>query len=313
MADRPHVQIALRAKALNGECPAWSPAEQKLYWADIRAPALHRFDPETGRDERWSMPAWLGCYALAADHAVLALRTGLHRFEPATGKTAFLAAAPFDPRRFAFNDGGCDRQGRFLAGPMHDPLDGGGRVEGAQALPLWRYEPDGGAAEGSPWAALTPPVRESNGLAFSPDGRTMYHADTASKTIWAWDYEPETGEPSRRRVFAQVDEGGDKGGPDGATVDADGFYICAVPGAGRLLRFDPQGRLERRIPMPAQWVTMPAFGGPDLRTLYVTSLSWVLSDQERAARPEEGALFALEAPAPGPPPTLFQPARTQSA
>jgi sugar lactone lactonase YvrE len=150
-------------------------------------------------------------------------------------------------------------------------------------------------------------MTNSNGLAWSPDGRTMYHADTARKTIWASDYDPGTGATENRRVFAQVDAGGPTGGPDGAAVDAEGFYWSAVFGDGSLLRFDPDGEVERRVPLPVRYPTMPAFGGPDLKTLYVTSASFPIPADERAARPEAGGLFAFEAPAPGLPPDLFQP------
>ncbi|WP_082653493.1 SMP-30/gluconolactonase/LRE family protein [Aureimonas sp. AU22] len=285
------VELVCRAGALNGEGPVWSVCEERLYWVDIRAPALHRFDPATGRNETWAMPTWIGCLALAEPgHVVVALRTGLHRFDTRSGALAFLAPVPFDPRRFAFNDGGCDPVGRFLAGTMLDPLDPAASDEGEAATPLWRYEGD------DTWIGVTPAVETSNGLAWSPDGRTMYHSDTARKTVWRYDYDTATGAAENGRVFAEVKDGA---GPDGAAVDADGFYLCAVFGGGCLLRFDPDGRLERRIAMPAKFVTMPAFGGSDLSTLFVTSASFPVPQAERAARPNEGALFAMEAPARG--------------
>lgn len=299
MASGAEVEVVLRADAVNGENPAWSQAERKLYWVDIRKPALHRFDPATRRDEVWEMPAWIGCFGLTERGAIVALRTGLFEFDRASGALALLAPPPFDPRRFFLNDGGCDRQGRFYVGPMYLPLAAGDCDPGApKALPLWRFEGDG-------WSPVTPPVKNSNGLAWSPDGHTMYHADTSVKTIWAWDYDPSSGAAENRRVFAQVEEGGDDGGPDGAAVDRDGFYTCAVWGAGCLMRFDPDGRLERRISVPATYVSMPAFGGDDLATIYVTSAKWPVPESERPNRPGEGALFALEAPAPGLPATLF--------
>jgi sugar lactone lactonase YvrE len=134
----------------------------------------------------------------------------------------------------------------------------------------------------------------------------MYHADTLKKTIWALDYDPAIGEAENQRVFAEVDQGGDDGGPDGACVDREGFYICAVFGAGRLLRFDPDGRLERTIKTPARYPTMPALGGEDLSTLYFTSGCFPIAAGERAAHPDDGALYALEAPAPGLPEPLFR-------
>lgn len=247
------------------------------------------------------MPAWIGCYAFAEDGRVLAaLRTGLHLFDPQSGALKFLAPAPYDARRFCFNDGGCDRQGRFHTGPLFQPLDAQAREARRKTAPIWRFGPDG-------WAAASAPVQIANGVVFSPDGRTRYHTDTAQKTIFAAAYDPATGEAEPARVFARVEEGGESGGPDGAAVDRDGFYLCAVFGAGALLRFDPAGQLERRIEVPARYPTMPAYGGPGLEVVYVTSASFPIPRAERAAHPDDGALFALEAPAPGLPPTPWRP------
>lgn len=301
------VEVVLRANAVNGERPGWSARERRLWWVDIRAPALHRFDPATGRDQAWGMPDWIGCYGLSERGAAVALRTGLFEFDAETGGLEFLAPPPYDPRRFCFNDGRCDRQGRFFAGPMHNPLEPGPPLGGEKAAPLWRYD---GAGR---WSAVSQPVSNSNGLAWSPDGRTLYHADTTQKTIWAWDYDPATGSAENRRVFARVEAGGDDGGPDGATVDRDGFYLCAVSGAGCLMRFDPDGRLERRIDVPTPYPTMPAYGGADLSTVYVTSLSWLIPEAERPKHPEAGALFAFEAPVPGLPEALFTPDQQASS
>ncbi len=290
----PDVIRVLTAGAINGESPAWSVAESKLYWADTKGATLHAFDPASGTDEHWRMPAWIGCFALAERGVVIALRTGLYAFDRHSGALQGLAGVPYDCRRFTFNDGGCDRQGRFFVGPMYSPLEPGDQEpQAAQTAPLWRYD---GAGR---WVAVSQPVKISNGLAWSPDGRTLYHCDTPTRTIWAHDYDVATGAVENPRVFARVEEGGGEGGPDGAAVDRDGFYTCAVYGAGCLLRFDPDGKLERRIALPARYVTMPAFGGADLRTLYVTSAAFPLTPEERARQPDEGAVFALEAPAPG--------------
>lgn len=278
----------LRAGALNGETPLWCPRRRRLFWVDIRAFALHAFDPATGTDEQWEMPAWPGSIGLTQDGLLVALRTGLWHFTPETGALAPIAAAPCDPRRFALNDGRCDPAGRFLIGTMYAP--NAPETEGPTEMPLWRH--DGGTG----WTALTEPVRTSNGLAWSPDGRRMYHADTRRHTIWCYDYDPATGTPTNRRVFARVEEGH---GPDGASVDRDGFYWCAVFGAGCLLRLDPEGRLERRIDLPIRYPTMPAFGGDDLATIFVTSANNPIPPEERARHPLEGGLFALPAPVPG--------------
>jgi sugar lactone lactonase YvrE len=195
---------------------------------------------------------------------------------------------------FVFNDGRCDPSGRLLIGTMYQPLSPGDQQpHQSQGTPLWRYVGD------RRWRAVTPDVHTSNGLAWSPDRRTMYHSDTTARTIWAWDYDAASGTPSMRRVFVHMADAPDDGGPDGANVDRDGFYWCAVYGAGALRRYDPAGRLEREVKLPIRYPTMPAFGGDDLDTLYVTSPNWALSEEERRRRPNEGGLFALAAPVPG--------------
>lgn len=298
------VELVLAAKALNGERPGWHPRFQKLFWTDIRAPALHAFDPATGRDEAWEMPAWIGCFGQTERGAVVALRTGLFDFDVETGVLTFLAPPPFDPRRFLFNDGRCDRAGRFYAGPMYLPLKPGDSSGAEKAAPLWRYRP----ATRS-WDAIPPSLKTANGLAWSPDGRTMYHSDTDPKVIWASDYDEATGAVENRRVFARVEVEDSQGGPDGASVDSDGFYWCALYANHCLLRFDPAGKIERRVPMPVKYPTMPCFGGPDLKTLYITSANWPLDPAAREKNPLEGGLFAMEAPVAGQPPHFFDPAR----
>jgi sugar lactone lactonase YvrE len=287
-------RLVLRAGALNGETPVWCAARRRLFWVDIRARALHLFDPATGRDQSWQMPAWIGCYGLTEHGAIVALRTGLFDFALDTGALTFVAPPPFDARRFVFNDGRCDPSGRLLIGTMYQPLSPGDQQpHQPQGTPLWRYGGD------RRWRPVTPDVHTSNGLAWSPDRRTMYHSDTTARTIWARDYDAASGTPSKRRVFAHMADAPDDGGPDGANVDRDGFYWCAVYGAGALRRYDPAGRLEREVKLPIRYPTMPAFGGDDLDTLYVTSANWALSEEERRRRPDEGGLFALPAPVPG--------------
>ena len=290
----------LPAQALNGERPGWDDRGGRLFWVDIREPALHCFDPATRHDQTWEMPAWIGCFALADEGAVVALSTGLYLFDLATGALEFLATSPFDCRRFIFNDGRCDPSGRFLAGPMYLPLKPGDQSGAEPASPLWRFDGDGR------WSPITPPVKMSNGLAWSPDGRTMYHSDTEPKIIWAYDYDPATGTPENRRVFAEIEVEDRQGGPDGASVDSDGFYWCALYANHALLRIDPDGKIERRVPMPVKYPTMPAFGGADLSTIFVTSANWPIPPEDRDKHPDEGGLFMLEAPVPGLPPNRFR-------
>jgi sugar lactone lactonase YvrE len=289
----PPWRLVLQRPSITGESPVWCERTARLYWVDVQQPALHRLDPQTGIDESWIMPAWIGCLALgggaAKDSILVGLRTGAYRFELATGALSLVAPAPFDPRRFFLNDGKCDRAGRFWVGPMRHSLPPLVGEPGPDKGPLWRLEGDRLIACGKP-ASL------SNGLAWSPDGRTMYRSHTYTGEINAWDYDPASGEMSRGRLFAHVDG---PPGPDGAEVDRDGFYWSAINGQGKLMRFDPDGRVEREMLVPFKFPTMVAFGGPDLRMLFVTSGRWAIADKDAADHPLDGSIVALEAPVPG--------------
>lgn len=286
-----HIEQLTKQGVLNGESPVWNVRTGRLVWIDVRGHALHEYDPKTGSDRSWELPSWVGACYLTETGAALTLRGGLFDFDFASGELMFRAGPPYDARRFTFNDGRCDRQGRLFAGPMLVPL-APASDKGAAGAPLWRY--DGG----NTWTPVSQPVKTSNGLAWSPDGRVMYHADTPARTVWAHDYDPATGEVANQRVFVKVEIPG-AAGPDGASVDRDGFYWVAVFGGGCLLRFDPAGKLERRIDLPCRCPTMPAFGGAGLDMIYVTSANHTLSEAERAAHPEQGALFRFPAPVPG--------------
>jgi sugar lactone lactonase YvrE len=291
------VDVVLEAHALNGECPTWSAAEGVLYWCDTFASTLHRFDPRAGTDEAWAMPAWTGSFALGSgDRMLVALRTGLFRFDRRTARLESFAAAPFDARRFFFNDGKTDPRGRFWVGPAWSPLDA--RGEGPKGAPLYRVEPNGELV------AKSPTVRISNGLAWSADERTMYHADTMAQEVWAYDVlDADRGILGERRPFARVEAA--RGGPDGAATDTDGCYWSAVYAAGKVVRFTPDGRVEREVTLPVPNVTMIAFGGPDLRTAYVTSSAMPFGTDRPSEERLWGALFAFDAPAPGVPVPLL--------
>ena len=292
------------SQSLNGESPRWDVQHAVLLWVDTRAPSLNVYDPSTKRNIAWEMPSWIGCAVLTKDGALAALRTGLYRFEREHGSLHQVGLPPYDVRRFIFNDGGCDPRGRFLVGEMYLPLAPGDEKERApERAPLFRYSPNGA------WIDMAASVKTSNGLAWSPDGRTMYQSDTASNQIFAFDYDVDMGQASHRRIFATVATSDASHGPDGAAVDRDGFYLCALCGEGCLLRFDPDGRLERRIDMPVQYPTMPAYGGPDLTMVYVTSANWPIAAGERPKRPLEGCLFSFEMPVPGLPTNVFDGSR----
>ena len=277
---RARVTCVLDARAQLGEGPVWDGREQALYWVDIRAPALHRFEPATGTTRVWPMPEPIGAVALReARGAVVALRSGLYRLDLETGALDILCAPEPDRLDNRLNDGRCDRRGRFWVGSMNDRA----RVPTGA---LYRADIDGTCHR------VIDGITVPNSLAWSPDGRTMYFADSPTRTIWACDYDPERGVPGERRVFAQVPDGA--GYPDGATVDAEGCLWSANWDGWQLTRYAPDGRPLGIVPLPVQRPTSCAFGGKALDVLYVTSAATRLTPEELARGPLAGGLFAVE-------------------
>jgi len=274
-----------------GECALWSVADQALYWVDINAPTLNRFDPATGRNGAMPMPESIGCFALRERGGfIVALRSGLWLARADGTLERKVASAPYDPAHHRFNDGRCDPRGRFFAGTMNENRD-------ANTAALLRVGNDF-----VPTTVLRD-IMISNGLAWSPDGRTMYHADTQTLSVRAFDYDLATGTPSRPRVFARWT--GETDRPDGAAVDSAGNYWVAFYRGGKVAKLAPDGTTLAEYPVPAMCPTMCAFGGPDLKTLYVTSARQQRSDEELARFPQSGGIFALAVDIPGIPEPRF--------
>ncbi|MDE2276418.1 MAG: SMP-30/gluconolactonase/LRE family protein [Burkholderiales bacterium] len=285
---------ALPAPAsLLGESPFWHPDEAALYWCDIPGRALHRYSPAAGVHRQWSLESEPGCCApLPGGRLLLAMRDGLFGFDPASGRRERLAGAPYDGAQERFNDGKADPQGRLWVGTIYEP-----RQPPNAALYRWAAGRLDRIAGG---------ITVSNGLAFSPDGRTMYWADTSAHRVYAFDFDGSDGSLSRRRVhaeFAPRQPGqalADYGGrPDGAAVDAEGCYWVAMYEGQRLLRLAPDGRLLRELPLPVRCPTMPCFGGPDLRTLFITTARNHRPAEELAAQPLAGRVLSLRVDVPG--------------
>ena len=262
------VEPVLEADIICGECPVWAPEESALYFTDIPGKAIHRFHPNSGALNRWPMPEEVGCFALReAGGLVAALRNGFAFIDLDAGSVEAIADPESDKPENRFNDGRCDRQGRFWAGTMHEPRT---RRDGA----LYRLDTDASCHR------IAGDALVANGLAWSPDSTTMYWSDSRRATIFTFDFDPATGAAANQRVFIELSE--EQGRPDGATVDAEGFYWSACFRGGRVLRIAPDGTIDREIPMPVRDITMAAFGGPELDRLYITTSKEALSPAEQA-------------------------------
>lgn len=268
------VKTVVQAGANTGEGPVWDDREAVLWWVDIPAGLLHRFDPASGLDTAMNVGQQVGAVALRAGGGlVLALSSGFATF--ADGHLQMIAEVEADDPGMRMNDGYCDPQGRFWAGTM--AIDGRGAVG-----TLYRLDPDG---------SVHPMVtgREiSNGIDWSPDGRVMYYADTPTHRVEAYEFDGATGEIANPRTFIEHKED-----CDGLVVDADGMVWVALWGGWAVNRYTPDGELDTVIELPTAHITKPAFGGSDLSDLYITSATKELSGSELANQPEAGNVFRV--------------------
>lgn len=272
------IEVFSDTKDALGEGPLWDVDEQRLYWIDSYGPAIHRVDAG-GRDrETWRVPEPIGSLALRkTGGAVLALRSGFHFFDFASGEAERINTTQPGELRPRLNDGKVDPRGRFLAGSMdYEERDGVGK--------LFRLDPD------LSLAVLDTGIVCSNGPCFSPDGRTLYFADTSRRLIYAYDYDLDSGNVRSRRVFTSF--GKLRGLPDGATVDEEGYLWSVEVYSGRLIRFDPSGVVDRIVGLPVQSATSITFGGADLDIAYVTSMARPMGYEYHREK-EAGCVFAV--------------------
>jgi sugar lactone lactonase YvrE len=280
------------APCVLGESPFWSPAEQMLYWADIAGCKVHRLNPFMGDVETWNMPSEPGCFAPAKSGGfVVALRDRIVRAQGWGDELKLLAMIDHDASTTRSNDGKCDAAGRFWVGTMFEP-----RSSQSAKLFCW----DGQALQFKQGHATV-----ANALAFSPDGQTIYWADTPQHTIWAWDCDAATAVMTNHRVFKQFptkpegwtsgqpNNGGYGGRPDGAAVDVQGNLWVAMFEGKRVVQISPQGQELQSIETPMTTCTMPAFGGDDLQTLYLTSARHGRSEIETMREPQMGCVFSM--------------------
>jgi len=280
----PAVETALDARAMIGESPLWCAAEQALYWIDIKAPALHRFEPAGGAQRTWALTSDVGGFALLRDPpgALVALRYGLHRLDFATGALSLLAPSPFDPALFRFNEGACDPDGRFWIGVMFDPLKPGYRTEKGG---LHSFTLAGGLRAESDLSDL------HNGMAWSADGGAFYLSHSNERQIFVHSFDAGMGLMGEGALFATLPKA--LGIPDGAAMDTQGGYWSACHGGGCLRRYRSDGSVDRDIRLPVSQPTMCAFGGPNLDELYVTSARDKLSAGQLRKEPLAGGVFRV--------------------
>lgn len=246
------------AQCALGESPLWDPATARLWWVDAARHRIHSADADGTATAAWDMPSAPGSIGLMQDGLVVALADGFHRFDPATGALAEVARPAIGEGPIRLNDGKADRQGRFFCGTIL-------MAESGPDGSLWRLDADGTAT------CVERGFRLANALCFSPAGDRLYLADSLQGVVRSYPYDGETGALGAWTPLVDCRDHGSA--PDGATVDAEGNIWIALVQAQALLRVAPDGRALDRIDMPMPYPSCPAFGGPALDTLYVTSIA----------------------------------------
>ena len=273
-------ELVLDARAELAEGPVWDDVRRVLWWVDINAGHVHRFDPAAGSDGFVEVGVPVGCVTLAEDGALaIASSEALLHFDPETGAMETLATFDLGPVPSRSNDGKCDPLGRFWVGRL--ALD---RTPGAGTL---------SRLDGSGFTTVVGDLTIPNGLDWSVDGRRMYFVESIQRTIWAFDYDQATGSLGDRRPFARLPVAGlpESAVPDGLTVDADDCVWVAVWGGGCVLRLAPDGTQISRIDVPVARVSSCTFGGDDMTDLFITTAWEDATPQERAAQPTAGGIY----------------------
>jgi len=279
------VDCVVRGADELGECTVWDERERLLWWVDIRAPALKSYNPANGVVHALALREVIGSFGLTRVGGMVAgMKSGLYLLDPHSGALDLLAAPEQNLPQNRFNDGRCDRAGRFWAGTMAD----GPR---APAGSLYRLDPDGSCAR------MQSHIHIPNSIAWSPDDRIMYFADTHVSLLWAYDYDLAHGTLRNERVFADCTNR--PGRPDGSCVDAEGCLWNAEYGGGRVVRYRADGRIDQVIELPVSNVTCCCFGGEKLDTLYISTARQKMNAEELAREPLAGALFACRPGAQG--------------
>jgi sugar lactone lactonase YvrE len=262
-----------------GECTIWCEREQVLWWVDIRGPALKRYNPANGEVRALALSEVIGSFGLtrSGKGMIAGMKSGLYSLDPQSGALTPVATPERDIPTNRFNDGRVDRAGRFWAGTMSDG-------ERAPAGSLYKLDPDGRCTK------LRSDIWIPNSIAWSPDDRVMYFADTYRGLLWAYDFDVALGTMRDERVFAEY--GNQPGKPDGSCVDADGCLWNTEYGGARVVRHTPDGRVDRVVDLPVSNVTCCCFGGKDLDTLYISTARQRMTPEQLAREPLAGNIFA---------------------
>lgn len=291
MPESPRVSCVLKPNNHLGETPLWSAREQALYWVNCeQAPEIHRWKPDTGAHDVWPMKERVGGIVLKAHGQLLVvLSHGIYDFDPDTGSMTLRARSPL-PEYVSLHECQCDRQGRLWVGAYDHNFTQANR--NAREGAIFRLD-------GNELVAAIKNISVANGMAFSPDGKTLYVSDSPTRTVEAFDLDPTSGKLANRRNFVELKDG--EGFVDGATVDAEGCYWLAAVAAGSLRRYKPDGSLDRVIDLPVSNPTKPAFGGAKMDTLYITSTRLKIGPDSE----ENGGIYALKPGVKGIPEPIF--------
>lgn len=275
------VRCMVDCQNTTGESPTWSIEEHKLYWLDIEKSELWRYDPETGETKVWKTPERAASFAFRERGGLLvAFESCLAFWDPETGETTKIKDFEPDLATTRTNDGRCDRQGRFIVGG----IDESGKFE--KISNVYRVDRDLSIHK------IISNVAIANSICFSPDGRVMYFADSPTREIRAYDYDLRTGDVSNKKVFTDFSD--QPGMPDGSIVDSEGYLWNAQWGGHRVVRYRPDGTVERVISVPAKNVTCLAFGGNNLDVLHMTTARFLMTPEQIKAEPLSGGLFTVK-------------------
>lgn len=282
------IELAVGAKATLGEGPCWDSEKKLLYWVDIMEKKVHIHDPRTGRNRAMNVGQHVGAAVLRKSGGmILATQQGFHALDLESGQLTPMVDPESHLEHNRFNDGKCDAAGRFWAGTM------GFTVSGPVGS-LYSLETDGTVR------AHLHDISCSNGIAWSPDNRTMYYIDTPTKQVAAFDYNLQTGDMSNKRTAVTIPDG--EGAPDGMTIDSEGMLWVAHWGGHQVSRWNPHtGERIDSIPIPAAQVTSCVFGGEDLDVLYITTARVGLDDEALEKLPQSGGVFKYKTKVKGSP------------